>query len=90
MVKKISYTADDLKPIVLELEMELLNVKKKLGNIETSIGLLQTGDKNGPYWNGSNAYHFFKSCSAQIDHDHNLLSHLNDCFDFLVSKCEKK
>ena len=86
MVKKINYSNEDYKPLVLELEMELLKVHKALGKLETDIGLLQAGDKNGPYWNGANAYQFMKSCCAQIDHDHFLLGKLNDCFKYLSNK----
>ncbi len=89
MVKKIKNTKKELKPLVLELEMELLNVEKALGKLETSVGILQTGDKNGAYWNGANAYSFLKSCMGQIDHNHHLLDELNGCFDYLDSVCRK-
>ena len=89
MVKKINHSESDIKPIVLELEMELLNVQRALGKLETSIGLLQTGDKNGPFWNGSSAYTFLKSGCAQIDHDHYLLDNIDQCFEYLKKVSEK-
>ncbi len=89
MVKKIKYTDKDVKSIASELEKELKRAQRALGKIETSVGLLQTGDKNGPYWNGSNSYKFLKSCCAQIDHDQYLLSNLNKCYDYLSGILKK-
>lgn len=86
MVKKIQYSNEELKPIVLELEMELLNIRNAMGRLETRVGILQTGGKNGPYWNGSNAYKFFKFCTAQIEHNYCLLANLEQCLEYLKAK----
>lgn len=85
MVKKVQYVDESIKPISLELEVELIKLQEALGKLETTVGLLQTGDKNGPYWNGENAYHFYKSCFAQIDHNYHLYDNLKRCHEYLDS-----
>ena len=85
MIKKVSYADESVRPISLELEVELIKLKESLGQLETSVGILQTGDKNGPYWNGESAYQFYKSCFAQIDHNYYLYDHLKKCHEYLDS-----
>lgn len=89
MVKEIKYSSDDLKKIVLELELEIINIKNALIKLEADVNLIQLGDKNGPYWNGSNSYHVLLSCLGQIDHNRNLLIELNKCYDYLKKLLEK-
>ena len=69
-------------------EKELLNIKKIIGALETNVNTLQLGN-NSPYWNGTNAYQFFKSCGAQIEHDSFLLENLNQCLEYLRDKSNK-
>lgn len=86
MVKKIIYSDQKVKPLVLELESELLNIKNAISELELCVDTLQNGNNDAPYWNGANAYQFFKSCSAQIQHDNYLLDNLSQCLEFLKEK----
>lgn len=89
MVKKVEYSRSEIKPLILELEMELLKAHNALEKFENSVEFLQTGDKMGPYWNGDNAYQVMNSCVGQIDHDRYLLCELDGCFEYLTSIFEK-
>ena len=62
MATKKKYNEDDLKTIFYELQTELLKFKSSLSKLETDLGILQAGDKSGPYWNGDNACEVYKAC----------------------------
>lgn len=85
MASKKKYSKDEAKTLSLELQAEILKLKNALSKLETDIALLQTGDKNGPYWNGSNAYEFHKAGLGHLDHDMNLLRHLESCSEYVES-----
>ena len=73
----------DLKKISSELEKEILKLNKSLSKLETDIGLLQFGNKNTPYWNGSNAYDAVASAIGHFYHDKKLISNLEKCADYI-------
>lgn len=83
MASKKKYNKDEAKTISLELQAEVLKLKNSLSKLETDIALLQTGDKTGPYWNGNSAYEFHKAGLGHLDHDRNLLRHLESCSEYV-------
>ena len=89
MVKTVEYSNNEMRPILLELETELLKANNALEKLEQSIEKIQTGDKKGPYWNGGNAYQTISSCAGHIDHDRYLLCELDGCFKYLSSISNK-
>lgn len=84
MVSK-KYNEDEAKALSLELQAEVLKLKTLLEKLESNINALQTGDKNGAYWNGVNAYDVNKSLVGHLDHDKTLLSKLDKCSEHLSS-----
>lgn len=84
-MKKSDLDLEEVKTLSLELQMEISKLKSSLYKLETDIGLLQSGDNNGPYWNGSNAYDVITSCIGHFEHDKNLISNLEKCSDYVVS-----
>ena len=80
---------NEIKPLILEFKTELLKANNALEKLEKDVEVLQTGDNNGPYWNGVNAYQIMNSCVGHIDHDRYLLCELNGCFDYLASVSDK-
>ena len=76
---------EDLKKLSMEYTGEVKKVKNALSQLETDIAIVQTGDANGPYWNGSNAYTFAKNCLSQIEHDNQLLKSLDQSVRYLES-----
>ena len=89
MATKKKYNEDDLKTIFYELQTELLKFKSSLSKLETDLGILQAGDKSGPYWNGDNAYEVYKACLGHFEHDKNLLAKLEKCCDNVGSAISK-
>ncbi len=85
MASKKKYSKEEAKTLSLELQTEILKLKYSLSKLETAIALLQTGDKNGPYWNGNSAYEFHKAGLGHLDHDINLLRHLENCSEHMSS-----
>lgn len=85
MTTKKKYNEEDLKTVFYELQTEISRFKSSLNKLETSLGILQTGDKNGPYWNGDNAYEIYKACIGHFEHDKNLLAKLEKCCDNVES-----
>lgn len=79
MVKKIKYNEEELLKLSKELQSEMIKLKNSLNKLETNVAVLQTGDKNGAFWNGENAYEFYKASLGHIDHDRNLLKHIEKC-----------
>lgn len=89
MATKKKYNEDDLKTIFYELQTELLKFKSSLSKLETDLGILQAGDKSGPYWNGDNACEVYKACLGHFEHDKNLLAKLEKCCDNVESAISK-
>lgn len=85
MAKKEELNKEDLNKLIKDLETEIKKFKQSLVRLETKAGILQTGDKNGPYWNGENAIAFNKSLLGHFDHDKNLLVSLEKSLDYLKS-----
>lgn len=85
MAKKVDLNKEEIKALVKDLESEIKKFKSALVKLETSAGILQTGDKNGPYWNGESAIEFNKSLLGHFDHDRNLLNSLEKSLDYLKS-----
>ena len=79
MANKRVYSEDEAKTLSLELQAEVLKYKNLLNNLETNIGLLQTGVN----WNGANAYEVNQSLLGHFDHDKTLLKNLEKCSDYL-------
>jgi hypothetical protein len=74
---------EEIKEISLDITGDVKKVKNAISQLETDIAIVQTGDANGPYWNGSNAYSFAKSCLTQIDCDNQLLKSFDQCLNYL-------
>ena len=70
---------EEIKDLDISLKGEIKKIKNALSQLETDLAILQTGDANGPYWNGPGAYSFYKSCLGHIDHDYVLLKNLDKC-----------
>lgn len=83
MIKKMKYNEEEAKTLSLELQTEILKLKNALNKLETDVAILQTGDVNGPFWNGANAYEFYKASLGHIEHDRTLLKHLEKCSESL-------
>ena len=89
MALKKKYTKEEAKTLALELEAEVLKLKTALEGLETDLVQLQLGDNNEPYWNGKNAYDFYKSSLGHLDHDKTLLTNLEKCSDYINSIVKK-
>lgn len=81
--KESVYTKNQVKDLAEKLNSEVDKFRKSLNKLEKDINLLQEGDGTKPYWNGENAYNWTMSCLAHIDHDKELLKHLEKCSDYL-------
>ena len=73
---------EEIKDIELNLLEDLKKLKYSLGQFETDFGIILTGDANGPYWNGSNAYKILNTCSKQINIDLQLIKNLEKNLSF--------
>ncbi len=73
---------EEIKDIELNLLEDLKKLKYSLGQFETDFGIILTGDANGPYWNGSNAYKILSASSKQIDFDLQLIKNLEKNLSF--------
>lgn len=69
---------DEIKKIKESILDDIKKLKYSLGQFETDVGILLTGDANGPYWNGEKAYQSLKTCSLQIEFDLQLLKNLEN------------
>ena len=76
---------ENIKKMALDITADVKKIKNALSQLETDIAIVQTGDANGAYWNGNNAYSYTKSCLSQIDHDNQLLKSLEQCINYLNS-----
>ena len=76
---------ENVKKMALDITTDVKKVKNALSQLETDMAIVQTGDANGAYWSGGNAYSFAKSCLSQIDHDNQLLKSLDQCVNYLNS-----
>lgn len=76
---------NDLTLLSNSLKTELLQLEIALAKLETDIAICQTGSDKGPYWNGLNAYGFYKSSIGFFEHDKNLLKNLKKCSEYLDS-----
>ncbi len=73
---------DDIKKVESDLVDNVNKLKYALGQFETDTGIILTGDSNGPYWNGNNAYQCLKTCVIQLDFDLQLLKNLEKNISF--------
>ena len=69
---------DESKKVKENILDDIKKLKYALGQFETDVGILLTGDANGPYWNGERAYQSLKTCSLQIEFDLQLLKNLEN------------
>ena len=69
---------DETKKVKENILDDIKKLKYALGQFETDVGILLTGDANGPYWNGERAYQSLKTCSLQIEFDLQLLKNLEN------------
>jgi hypothetical protein len=76
---------EKIKSITLDITGDVKKVKNAISQLETDMAIVQTGDANGAYWNGANAYSFVKNCLSQIDHDNQLLKSFDQCINYLNS-----
>ena len=76
---------EDIKKTVLDLLANLKKAKNAISQLETDIAIVETGDVNGAYWSGANAYSFAKSCLSQVDHDNQLLKGLEQDICYIDS-----
>lgn len=83
MASKNKYNKEEAKALSLELQAEILKLKSSLARFENDVVVLQTGDKNGPYWNGENAYDVYKSSLGHLDHDNNLIKNIEKCSEYI-------
>lgn len=83
MASKVKYNKEEAKALSLELQAEILKLKGSLAKLETDVAVLQTGDKNGAYWNGENAYDFHTAALGHMDHDKNLIKNLEKCSEYV-------
>lgn len=79
----MNFDLEEEKMLSVELKTELKKFINALSQLETDVAIMGTGDANGAYWTGSNAYSFIRGCLAQIDHNHKLLSNLEKCSNYL-------
>lgn len=79
----------DVEVLAVELKAEILKAESALRKLELDLGLMQTGSKGMPFWNGENAYHFVRNCTGHFDHDHVLLENLNKCSDYVSQIVQK-
>ena len=77
------YVIDDL---ISRYESELNKLKTAVGQLDTDLEIVQTGDDNGSYWNGEVAYNTVKACLGQVEYDYNLIDELTKCLDYLKNK----
>lgn len=83
MAKSKKITGQELNILALELKTEVTKFQNALSQLETDLGLLQSGDAGKAYWSGPGAHTFLKSCLGNLDHDKNLLKNLNKCSEYL-------
>lgn len=81
--KKNNFSKNLDKDLAKKLNNEVQKFKGSLNKLQEDVDLLQKGDGINPYWNGENAYNWTMSCLAHIDHDKELLKHLEKCSDYL-------
>ncbi len=81
--------AADVEALALELKAEVLKLKNALTKLELDLGLLQTGNSDGPFWDGENAYLFMRNCSGNFDHNRVLLENLEKCSEYVSTFSEK-
>ncbi len=74
---------EDIKKMITDLTNDTKKIKNALSQLETDAAVLQTGDANGPYWNGSNALHTVKSCLSNIETDKEILKNLEKTIGYL-------
>jgi hypothetical protein len=67
---------DEIKKVEADLIENIKKLKYALGQFETDTGILLTGDANGAYWNGPNAFQCLKTCAIQINFDLQLVDNL--------------
>ncbi len=79
----------EVEALSFELKAEVLKLENALRKLELDLGIIQTGNSDGPYWNGENAYLFTRNCSGHFDHDRALLENLHKCSDFVESLTKK-
>lgn len=83
MAKSKKITGQELEILALELKTEVTKFQNALSQLETDLGLLQSGDAGKAYWSGPGAYTFTKSCLGNLDHDKNLLKNVTKCSEYL-------
>ncbi len=86
MSKKIFYTGDEIKKIANGLLKNVNQFENSLAKIQNDLSSLL--DENNTSWSGENAYRCVKACSANIDHDRELLKNVRKCSDYVQSVIE--
>lgn len=76
---------NDINLLAMKLKTEVVRLKNALSQFETDIGMLETGNDKGPYWNGEGAYNFIKSSTGNIDHNKTLVDNLEKCVEYVDS-----
>lgn len=67
--------------VIKDFELQIKKIETALDSLSGSVNLLQNGDGEQPYWNGSNAYNELKKVLAYIDSNMVLVKYLNECKD---------
>ena len=84
-MKKNKMSDTEKKTLALELQKEISKLETAVYKLETDIITLQSGDKNGPYWNGSNAYDALSACVGHLEHNKTLVDNVKKCSEYINS-----
>ena len=74
---------EEIEKMIVSLIDDTKKIKNALSQLETDVAILKTGDANGPYWDGSNAYQCIKTSMTQIEYDVDLLKNIKKCINYL-------
>lgn len=74
---------EEINKISKDFLDNLNKIKNALSQLETDAAILQTGDANGPYWNGNNAYNCINRCLSNVSDDQELVNNLEKCLDYI-------
>ena len=76
---------EDVKRLIEQIQLDTCVVRDTIECLENDIKKIQTGDSNGAYWNGKNAYDCIKTAFMQIEYNKRFLSDLEKNMSYLQS-----
>ena len=81
--KSGGFSKAQAKALCKDLDAQVSKFQKALKQLQNDINVLQKGDADGPYWNGTLAYNWVTTTLGHIDHDKVLLDHVDNCAEYL-------